>query len=96
MNPGTCGVPASATAVEINLVAVNPSAPGNLQAFATGTTATGGVLNYRNLAPAMNNSNAVIVPLDAAGRIDVIANGGSPGLGQPSTDLRGVVTGYFS
>lgn len=92
--PG-CGVPEGASAVLINLVAINPVGAGNLQAFATGSTPTGGVLNFAALSPSMNNANAVPIPLSAAGSIDVFVNGGPVPDGTPLTHVRGVVLGYF-
>lgn len=47
------------------------------------------------LDPAMNNSNAVVVPLDDEGRIDVNVNGGVANAGLPVTHIRGVVLGYY-
>ena len=64
-NGGDCGVPDGATAALVNLVATNANAVGNLRAYATGTTATGGVLNFAGTSPVTNNSNAVVVPLSA-------------------------------
>jgi hypothetical protein len=92
---GSCGVPAGASAVAINLVAINAAAEGNLQAYATGTSPTGGILNFAALSPAMNNANAVVIPLSAAGQLDVYVNTGQsdvPG----ATDVRGVVLGYYT
>ncbi len=90
-----CGVPDGATAVEINLVAVNSLLPGNLQAAALGDPPTGGVLNFANLTPPMNNSNAVVIPVDGNGRMTVTVNGGPTAAGSPVTDIRGVITGYY-
>ena len=96
LNGGDCDVPAGATGVLINLVATNSAGDGNLQAFATGTSPTGGVLNFASLTPAMNNSNAVPIPLSASGQLSVFVNGGPAGLGQPLTHIRGVILGYYS
>ena len=95
LNDGDCGVPSSASSVLINLVAVGAQGFGNLQAAATGTTPTGGLLNFAQLQPAMNNSNAVVVPLDSEGRLDVRVNGGPTGVGVLITHIRGVVLGYY-
>lgn len=94
-NGGSCGVPTSATSVLINLVAISPLGAGNLRVAATGTTPSGGVLNFAALDPAMNNSNAVVVPLDAQGRLDVTVNGGASGVGIELSHVRGVVLGYY-
>ena len=91
----TCGVPEDAAAVEINLVAVNAVREGNLQAFATWTSPTGGVLNFAPLTDPMNNSNAIAVPVTFGGGLVVVVNGGPSGVGQPVADIRGVVSGYY-
>ncbi len=93
-NGGTCGVPAGASAVLVNLVAITPNIVGNFRAYATGSTPTGGVLNFAPLSPAMNNSNAVVVPLSAAGQMDLFVNTRNND-GSPSTHARGVVLGYY-
>lgn len=90
----TCGVPIGADAVLVNLVAVLPSLGGNLRVAATGTIATGGVVNFAPLSPAMNNSNAVIVPISALGQLDVTANLGAI-VGVPGVEVRGVILGYL-
>lgn len=51
----------------------------------------GGVSNFAPLAPAMNNSNAVAVSLDATCRMSVFAYTG-PNRG-PAVHIRGVVLG---
>ena len=90
-----CGVPAGATAVLVNVVAVNPLREGNLRVSSSATSPSGGVVNFAALSPAMNNSNAVVVPLSASGTMDVSANGGASGVGLDLADVRGVVLGYF-
>lgn len=90
-----CGVPDGASAVLVNLVAIGALREGNLRISATGTVATGGVLNYDALSPAMNNANAVVVPLSGNGQIDVFVNGGTAGNGLSSTHIRGVILGYY-
>lgn len=90
-----CDVPSSAQAVLLNLVAVAPVGVGNLRATATGTTPSGGVVNYNATTPALNNSNAIVVPVSALGQLDVSVNCGLCALGVASTDVRGVVLGYF-
>lgn len=91
-----CGVPVDAVAVEINLVALNAIRDGNLRVSPSGESATGGVLNFANLSPSMNNSNAVVMPLSSAGAIDVFVNGGPQGAGLPVAHIRGVITGYYT
>jgi hypothetical protein len=89
-----CGVPEGASAVLVNLVAIQPDAPGNFRAYATGSSPTGGVLNFANLIPAVNNANAVVVPLDANGDIDLFVN--APlNFGIPTVHARGVIVGYY-
>ncbi len=91
---GNCGVPGGASAVLINLVGIQPVAFGNFRAYATGTSPTGGVLNWSPLNPAMNNSNAVVVPLDGSGRMSLFTN--APAVnGSPTVHARGVVLGYY-
>lgn len=92
--PG-CGVPAGSSGVLINLVAVGALGAGNLQVSATGSSPTGGVLNFAALSPAMNNANAVPVPLSTLGQIDVFVNAGSTPAGTPVTHVRGVILGYY-
>lgn len=94
-NGGDCGVPSGATAVLINLVAIQPGAAGNFRAYATGTTPTGGVLNFAPLAPPMNNSNAIVVPISAIGQLDLFVNA-LPNAGSPTVDARGIILGYYS
>lgn len=93
-NSGSCAIPSGAKSVVINLIAVNSAAPGNLRVYATGTTPQGGALNFANLAPAMNNANAVIVPLSTGGQLNVDVNTGASNIAG-ATDVRGVVVGYF-
>ena len=93
---GTCGVPDGASAVLINLEAVNAVREGNFWVSATGTTTTGGVLNFNNVTPKMNNANAVVVPLSTAGQLDLEVNAGTftPD-GTPVAQARGVILGYY-
>ena len=93
--PGGCGVPSGAEAALINLVAIGPTAPGNLRVYATDSNPTGGVLNFAPTEPAMNNSNAVVVPLSQTGEIDVFVNAPA-NVGGPTVHVRGVILGYFT
>lgn len=95
---GGCGVPgftggiARVKAVLINLVAISPAGGGNLKAWATDQTETGGgVVNYQALSPAMNNANAVVVQVrqDSEGA-DITVRAVSA-----STNVRGVILGFF-
>lgn len=92
---GGCGVANGASAVLINLVALDPQGAGNLRAYATGTSPTGGVVNFSVLSPPANNSNAVVVPLSALGQLDLFVNTPSNN-GSPTLEVRGVVLGYYS
>lgn len=89
-----CAVPEGASAVLINLVAIDAGAIGNFRAYATGSSPTGGVLNFTSLTPPMNNSNAVVVPLSAAGNMDLFVNAPSQ-VGLPVVHARGVILGYY-
>lgn len=88
----TCGIPAGARAVHVNLVGIRATGVGNLRAYATGTEPTGGVVNFAPIST--NNSNAVVVPISADGRLDVAANGGT-GMTAPLVEVRGVILGYY-
>jgi hypothetical protein len=90
-----CGVPEGASAVLINLVAIQSEAGGNFRAYATGSSPTGGVLNFKNLSPALNNSNAVVVPLSAIGDMDVFVNAPTK-FGFPTVHARGIIVGYYN
>lgn len=92
---GGCDIPAGTQAVLVNLVAIQPAGPGNFRAFATGTSPTGGVVNFQLLSPTMNNSNAVVVPLSALGQMDLGVNTASNN-GAPTTHARAVVLGYYN
>lgn len=90
-----CGVPASAEAVELNLVAVAALAGGNLRIAETGVTPTGGVLNFANLTPSMNNSNGLVVNVSSGGLLTVSVNAGATPPNDKGTHVRGVVSGYY-
>ena len=58
-----CGIPATATAVEMNYVAVGPAGPGDLRAFAYGgTLPSASVINYSNLS-GLNIANGIAQPV---------------------------------
>jgi hypothetical protein len=58
-----CGIPATATSVEMNFVSVGPSGPGDLRVFAFGgVLPTASVLNYTNL-PSLNIANGIAQPV---------------------------------
>lgn len=96
---GGCGIPgfvdgkAQVSSVLINLVAISPTGGGNLKAWAADQAETGGgVVNYQALAPAMNNSNAVIVEV----RQDVEGNDILVRANASAVQVRGVALGYFA
>ena len=91
----TCGIPVGASSVEINVVAVNALNEGNLRVTDGTPTTSGGAVNYNNLTPKLNTANAVIVPLDATGHLVVTTNCGA-GCVVDSTEVRGIVLGYFT
>jgi hypothetical protein len=78
----------------VNLVAIQPDFVGNLRAYATGSTPSGGVVNFATLTLAMNNSNAIAVPLNRDGSLAVDVN--SPSATGPIVHIRGVILGYYS
>ncbi len=65
-NAGGCGIPDSATAVEMNFIAVGPAAAGDFRAFpwASGTPAPplASVINYANVG-ALNIANGIAQPV---------------------------------
>lgn len=99
--PGGCGIPATASSVQINIVAVDAVTEGNLRVFEPGGTYNGGIVNYRNLPATLNNSNAAIIPiapcvapLPSTERCLVIQpNPGGHGA-VPTVQARGIVLGY--
>ncbi len=94
---GSCGVPNGASAVLINLEGVNALIEGNFWVSAAGTTTTGGVLNFNNVLPKMNNANTVVVPISPEGELALEVNAGS--FTTPGTSVahaRGVIFGYYS
>lgn len=90
-----CGIPAGATAVQINNVAIAADLNGNFQAFATGSSPTGGILNFASLLPAATNSNAIPIPLSSSGQMDLFTNTGGI-TGTSAVHARGVVLGYYT
>jgi len=96
---GGCGIPGfdgttpQTEMVYLNLVAVDPSAGGNLKVWATDDTEPqGGVVNYQKLTPNLNTSNSIVVGVrqDTEGDdITVKAN-------VSGTHVRGVALGYLT
>ncbi|HVF20086.1 MAG TPA: hypothetical protein VNA14_07580 [Mycobacteriales bacterium] len=84
---GRGGVPATATAVAINLTAISPSASGFLTAYPSGTTRP--VASNINFVRGDTIANLVIVRLGADGKINIFNNSGF-------TQAAADVVGYFS
>ncbi len=85
---GTCGIPASATAVSLNLTATQATAAGNLRLYPAGASLPfASVINYR---PGITRANSVQAGLSAAGQIAVRCDQGSG-----TVHLIVDVTGYF-
>jgi uncharacterized repeat protein (TIGR01451 family) len=88
LDAGTCGVPASATAVFLNVTVASPTAAGNVRLFPTGTPLpTVSALNY---AAQQTRANNGIFKLNGNGQITVRATQASG-----TTDLIIDVAGYF-
>jgi hypothetical protein len=94
-NPAGCGLPRGpATAAVVNFVAVNPSGPGNLRAWAYGGSApTASIINYA--AVGMNIANAVVVPLCDVGSSTCIPGDITVQADVSGTHLVADVVGYF-
>jgi hypothetical protein len=86
---GACGIPSTAKAVSVNLVATQPDGKGNLRLYPSGTpvppTST---INY---TAGKTQSNNAIIPLSAAGEMDVFVGGQASGTVHFVLD----VNGYF-
>lgn len=54
------------------------------------------MLNFANLTPNMNNSNALVVEVSNSGEINVSVNAGNTPAGLPVTHVRGVISGYYT
>lgn len=89
-----CGVPSSADAVVINILAVGPDGGGNMKAFPEDqahTDVSGTVINYQSYDPNVNLNNAVTVLMDAStddGDINI-----RPQIN--ATHIIGTVMGYY-
>lgn len=82
---GVAGVPANATSVALNVVAVSPAASGHLRVYPTGSSLpTASVLNF---AAGKNVPNHVIVKVGTSGQVSIYAGG--------STHVIVDVVGYF-
>ena len=74
---GRCGIPASGVAaVSVNLTATNTTSGGNLALGpALSIPPTTSTLNWTT--PGVDIANALVVPLDDSGRVDLVDSGGS-------------------
>jgi uncharacterized repeat protein (TIGR01451 family) len=88
---GSCGVPASARAVAVNLTVVSATGSGNAVLWRSGTAAPGtSSLNFPAGSPGATRSNNAVVGL-AGGALDAKATVGGSGTVQLVID----VSGYF-
>ena len=96
-NATGCGVPVGATSVLINFTAVNPQGLGNLKgsAYPSAIPATGSIVNYQALTPALNIANGLAFPICdpsvATCTFDMTLLANASG-----TDVVADVLGYFS
>jgi hypothetical protein len=88
---GLCNVPTTAKAVVVNVVAVNPGAPGNLTLYAAGTPLpTASILNF---AQGRARANSSLTSLGTGGQITVYC--GMPAGSTATTHFVMDVAGYF-
>jgi hypothetical protein len=69
---GTCGVPASARAISLNLTGTASTAPGNLRLFAPGAPVP--LVSNLNYASGQTRGNNAVAPLSASGQISVLCS----------------------
>jgi hypothetical protein len=81
---GVAGVPARATAVSLNVAAVDPVNAGHLRVYPSGSIPTASVLNF---GAGKNTPNHVIVPVGYGGSISVYAG--------DTTNVIVDINGYF-
>ncbi|HEX6739479.1 MAG TPA: hypothetical protein VF310_14470 [Vicinamibacteria bacterium] len=89
---GRCGIPADARAVALNVVAVNPSEPGNLRLYPAGTAAP--LASALNFAAGHSRANNAMVMLGGNGQLAVRCDMAPGATG--STHLVLDVSGYFT
>jgi hypothetical protein len=88
---GICAIPASATAVAINIAVFLPTDSGDLRVYPTGAAAPlASTINFR---PGIVRANNAIVPLGAGGQISVQCD--MPPGSSGSTNFFFDVFGYF-
>ncbi len=87
---GTCGIPAQAVAVALNVSAVSATDDGDLQVYAADTAPPAGSVVIYRAGPTRARSNNAMVRLGAAGAVSVRAN-------QPAGTVHLVldVVGYY-
>jgi hypothetical protein len=84
---GSCGVPATAGALVVNVTAIGPAANGNLSIFPADEAAP--IASTINFTAGLNRANNAILPLSPAGAITVRSNTAG------AVDLTLDVVGYF-
>jgi hypothetical protein len=85
---GTCGIPASATAVSVNIAVTGSTAAGNLRLHPGGTPVP--LVSAINYSPGQTRSNNAVVPLNASGELSVFV-----GQASGTVDFILDVNGYF-
>lgn len=85
---GTCGVPATAKALAVNVTVFNPTAPGHLRINPAGTLTTS--TSAINFAPGLNRANNAQLALSPEGEVEVSCR-------MPSGSVHFLidVTGYY-
>src|SRR5262245_19289808 len=68
---GSCGVPANATSVAVNLTVTQPTALGYLRLYASGAAPS--FVSVINFATGQTRGNNALVALSAAGQMDALA-----------------------
>jgi hypothetical protein len=82
---GTCGVPASAKAVSLNVTATASTAQGNVRLFASGAPAP--LVSSLNYLAGATRANNAVAPLSAGGQISVLC--GPSGTTHVIVDING-------
>jgi uncharacterized repeat protein (TIGR02543 family) len=86
---GSCGVPADAIAVSVNVTSITPSGSGNLRLYpGDGSVPTTSVLNFQ---PGLNRANnaVVILATNGDGTLGVVVFIGSGGTADVAVDVNG-------
>ncbi len=85
---GAAGVPANASAIVLNVTAVEATAPGYVQVFPTGRSTPGASSNLNIERAGQTIPNAVIVPVGDGGKVTLFTEAG--------THLLADIAGYFA